>query len=80
MNTLKQIEKRLVNAKSSQENQVLWKLIRALCEHEEFKLSELYELDYENFELALEVLKGWRLNRYTKTKERLKELVDAQQE
>jgi hypothetical protein len=80
MNTLKQLEKHLLQAKSQKDSEVFWKLVRALCLQEEFKLSELYELNYDDFQLALDVLKSWRLDRYTKTKERLKEMVDAQQE
>ncbi len=80
MNTLKQLEKHLLQAKSQKDSEVFWKLVRALCLQEEFKLSELYELSYDDFQLSLDVLKSWRLDRYTKTKERLKEMVDAQQE
>lgn len=80
MNTLKQLEKHLLNAKNHKDSEVFWKLARALCLQEEFKLAELYELSYDDFQLALDVMKSWRLDRYTKTKERVRELVDAQQE
>ncbi|MBS4099268.1 MAG: hypothetical protein KGZ83_20855 [Sulfuricella sp.] len=80
MNTLKQLEKHLLHAKSQKDSEVFWRLARALCLQEEFKLAELYELSYDDFQLALDVLKNWRLDRYTKTKERLKELVDARPE
>lgn len=77
MNTLKQLEKHLINAKSAHDAEVFWRLARALCLHEEFRLADLYELSYDDFQLALEVLQSWRLDRYTKTKERLKELVET---
>jgi hypothetical protein len=35
----------------------------------------LYELPYDDFVLAIAIMKSWRLDRYTKTKDRLGELV-----
>ncbi|MDD5240109.1 MAG: hypothetical protein PHG47_00145 [Sulfuricella sp.] len=78
MNTLKKIEKRLLKNPDEHASQVFKDLTRALYLGESFNLKAIYDLDYEDFELALAVLKDWRLDRFTKTKERLKELVDAQ--
>lgn len=75
MNTLKKIEKRLLKNPDDTASQVFKELIRALYNKENFDLAALYELDYEDFELSLEVLKDWRLDRFTKTKERLKDLI-----
>ena len=75
MNTLKKIEKRLLKNPDDTPSQVFKELIRALYNKETFNLAVLYELNYEDFELSLEVLKDWRLDRFTKTKERLKELL-----
>lgn len=75
MNTLKKIEKRLLKNPDDTASQVFKELIKALYNKENFDLAALYELDYEDFELSLEVLKDWRLDRFTKTKERLKELL-----
>lgn len=77
MNTLKKVEKRLLKMPDEPASQVFKDLIKALYQKEPFNLAAIYELDYEDFELALTVLKDWRLDRFTKTKERLKELVDA---
>jgi ATP-dependent protease HslVU (ClpYQ) peptidase subunit len=33
-----------------------------------FRISDLYELDYDQFELALELIKDWRLDRYYTSK------------
>lgn len=77
MNTLKKVEKRLLKMPDEAASQVFKDLIKALYQKEPFNLAAIYELDYEDFELALTVLKDWRLDRFTKTKERLKELVDV---
>jgi hypothetical protein len=77
MNTLKKIEKRLLKNPDEPASQLFRDLIRALYQKEDFNLSTIYDLDYEDFELVLEVLKDWRLDRFTKTKERLKALIDT---
>lgn len=76
MNTLKRLEQRLIDdAPRDPESQILERLVKALCLKEDFKLAEIYELGYDDFELALGIMKNWRLGRYTKTKERLKAMV-----
>lgn len=77
MNTLKKIEKRLLKAQDEPASLVFRDLIRALHQKENFNLAAIYDLDYDDFELALAVLKDWRLDRFTKTKERLKEHLDT---
>ncbi len=77
MNVLKRLEKHLKQGQGDGANPVFERLIRSLCLSSSFNLSELYELNYEDFELALEVLKNWRLDRYTKTKDRLKEMYQV---
>jgi len=42
----------------------LTRLVKALDHEEEFHLSNLYEIDLEAFELAVEVLRDWRIDRY----------------
>lgn len=80
MNTLKKIEKRLLKNPNEPASQLFKDLIRALYQKESFDLAAIYDIDYEDFELILAVLKDWRLDRFTKTKERLKELIDARME
>jgi hypothetical protein len=77
MNTLKKIEKRLLKNPDEPASQVFKDLIRALYQKENFDLAAIYDLDFEDFELVLAVLKDWRLDRFTKTKERLKALIDT---
>jgi hypothetical protein len=50
-------------------------LIVALEMEQEFLLSELYKLSYANFELALEVMKDWRMDRYHASKVKLYDLA-----
>lgn len=75
MNTLKQLEQRLLDKPTDPDNAVLTNLVQALCNRETLDLAGLYELPYEDFELAIAIMKSWRLDRYTKTKDRLRELV-----
>ena len=75
MNILKRLEKRLLKNPQDPTCQVFQRLIKALCNEGDFKLAEIYELEYDDFELSLEIIKHWRLDRYTNTKERLRELI-----
>jgi phosphopentomutase len=40
------------------------RLLHALKHEGEFPLSSLYEIDYEAFELAVEAMRDWRIDRY----------------
>jgi hypothetical protein len=40
------------------------RLLDAMRTESEFPLSSLYEIDYEAFELAMEALRDWRVDRY----------------
>jgi hypothetical protein len=39
-------------------------LVQALESEDKFEFSELYKLGYEHFNLGIDVLKEWRLDRY----------------
>ncbi|WP_408597664.1 hypothetical protein [Limnohabitans sp.] len=43
---------------------VFAKLVLALEAEEDFSFKQLYELGIDDFELAIELLKDWRLDRY----------------
>ena len=79
MNALKKIEKRLLKNPGEPASLVFKNLIKSLYLRENFDLSSIYDLDYDDFEMALAILKEWRLDRYTKTKGRLKELLEIQE-
>lgn len=76
MNILKQLEQRLVSKPADPDNAIFVSLVQSLCFKEKLDLAGLYELPYEDFELAIAIMKSWRLDRYTKTKDRLGELVN----
>ncbi|MBX9936453.1 MAG: hypothetical protein K2Y10_07645 [Burkholderiaceae bacterium] len=43
-------------------------LVLSLEKDTHFNLHRLYELDYKNFEVAVEIIKEWRLDRYYASK------------
>lgn len=40
------------------------RLVEALRQEADFPLAGLYEIDFEAFELAIDVLRDWRIDRY----------------
>lgn len=78
MNNLRKIEKRILKTPDEPASQVFRALVKALDQKEDFNLATIYELDYDDFKLVMEVLQDWRLDRYAKTRKRLKALPDAQ--
>jgi hypothetical protein len=40
------------------------RLLEALRQEKDFPLSSLYAIDYEAFDLAMEALRDWRVDRY----------------
>ena len=52
----------------------LARLVRALESDDKCELAELYRLDYEHFDLGVEVLKEWRIDRYYMGKAKVHEL------
>lgn len=80
MNTLKKLEKRLIGKPDSEGNNFFRHLVEALCLKEKLDLAALYELSYDDFKLAMAIMQDWRLDQYTKTKTRLRELVLLPQE
>jgi hypothetical protein len=77
MNALKKLEKRISKAPGEPSSLVLAYLISSLYVKDDFRLAELYELDYDDFDLAVSLLKDWRLDRFTHSKEQLRKLAGA---
>lgn len=75
MNAIKQIRKYLENNPHTEAAQILGRLAAALAEEAEFPLADLYKLDYDTFNLAIELLKDWRLDRYYAARIRLFDTV-----
>lgn len=83
MRALKQARKLIEKKPESPAAQALSTLVVALESETPFALQSLYQLDYDDFELALDLLKEWRLDRYYSSKVRLLDLsvqVEAMRE
>ena len=79
MNTLTKIEKRILKNPDEPASQVFRELVKALDQKLDFDLASIYDLNYDDFQLVLDVLKDWRLDRYAKTRKRLKAIPDLQE-
>ncbi len=75
MNILKKLEQGLASDPGNPHHAVFKELVRALCLKKKFDLAALYELPYDDFDLAISIMQNWRLDRYTKTKARLRILL-----
>ncbi len=75
LNAIKKARKLIAKDPYTPTAETLARLVRALESDEIFKLSDLYELDYNDFDLAIEILKEWRLDRYYMSKAKLHDLA-----
>jgi hypothetical protein len=75
LNAIKQIRKYLEKNPASDSARSLAELAAALAEEREYPLGELYRLNYEEFNLAIDLLKDWRLDRYYAARIRLFDVV-----
>jgi hypothetical protein len=64
LHAIKQIRKYLEKNPASESALALAQFATALSEEREFSLAELYRLNYEAFDLAIDLLKDWRFDRY----------------
>ncbi|MGM9425549.1 hypothetical protein [Hydrogenophaga sp. MI9] len=71
MRALKKARKLIEKSPASPAAETLSSLVVALESETPFALAELYKLDYDDFQLALELLTEWRLDRYYTSKLRL---------
>jgi hypothetical protein len=71
MRALKQARKQIERDPGSRASELLSSLVLALEGEQGFDVKQLYELDYDSFQLALELLQEWRLDRYFSAKFRL---------
>jgi hypothetical protein len=56
------------------------RLVLALESDTEFPLGDLYKMGYDHFDLAIEILREWRLDRYYSGKGRLLDLSQQVQQ
>jgi hypothetical protein len=75
LNAIKELRKYLEKDSTSEQAKILARLAAALAEERAFPLADLYRLNYDEFQLALELLKDWRLDRYYAARIRLFDVV-----
>jgi flagellar biosynthesis/type III secretory pathway protein FliH len=71
MIAIKKAQKIIQREMDSAAASIFSELVLALEKNTDFALHRLYELDYKNFEIAVEVIKEWRLDRYYASKVKL---------
>lgn len=64
MNTITTLRRYIQAHPDSPQSAVLRQLMRSVADGQVFPLEQLYALDLEAFELALQFLHDWRLERY----------------
>jgi hypothetical protein len=64
MNAIKKVRRYMQSHPKADASRVLAHLAACLADERAFPLSELYSLDMEAFELAIELMRDWRLDRY----------------
>lgn len=74
MNAIKKTRKLIQTNPTSESAQTLARLVRALESDEKFALADLYKLGYDEFNIAIDVLKEWRLDRYYMGKAKLHDM------
>lgn len=75
MNAIKRARKFVEKNPLTEEAATLARLVLALESDEEFELGDLYRLDHDSFDLAIEILKEWRLDRHYMGKAKLHDLA-----
>ena len=71
MNAIKAARRFIETDSSNESAKILARLVLALESERSFELVTLYELDYKSFQLAIDILKEWRLDRYYASKSKL---------
>ena len=74
MTEIKKARKLIETNPHSGAAKTLANLVRALESKEKFELADLYDLSYEDFDIAIGILKEWRLDRYYSGKAKLHDL------
>lgn len=74
MNAIKTARKLIASDPSSDKSRALARLVLALELESAFDITSLYTLDLKTFEIAIEILKEWRIDRYYAGKGKLLDL------
>lgn len=64
MRAIKKVKKFIEKSPSSTEGLTFAKVILALESGNEFPVTELYKLKSEEFDLAIELMRDWRIDRF----------------
>lgn len=64
MDAIKTAEDFIARNPTATDAEVLGRLLRSLQQGQEFDVHRLYELNLTSFDLAVDVLNAWRLQRY----------------
>lgn len=71
MHAIKEARKFIQQDPADPSAQTLARLVLALESEADFPISDIYQLDFDRFKLALEILEEWRIDRYYAGKARL---------
>ncbi|WP_422088172.1 MULTISPECIES: hypothetical protein [Variovorax] len=74
MNAIKVARRFIETDPANESAKILAQLVLALESERSFELITLYNLDYKSFQLAMDILKEWRLDRYYASKSKLFDL------
>lgn len=74
MNEIKKARRLIEANPHSEAAKTLAALVRALESEEKFALDAMYKLSYDDFNLAINILKEWRIDRYYSGKAKLHDL------
>lgn len=74
MNAIKSARKFIVANPSSESARTLAQLVLALESETQFQIADIYKLDLETFDIAIDILKQWRIDRYYAGKAKLFDL------
>ena len=75
MNAIKKARRLIESDPTALSATTLARLVRALESDESFEITHLYDLDFDSFNLAIEILKEWRLDRYYMSKAKLHDVA-----
>ena len=64
MRAIKKVRQLIAHEPLNPTAQIFARLISSLVDEIDFSLKDLYELDTSDFELAMDILQEWRLDRY----------------
>lgn len=75
MNAIKRVRQYIEAQPDTAAARALSELAKALADEREYPLASLYEIDLEAFELAIDLMRDWRLDRFYAQRLRLLDVV-----